>query len=255
MTRTHTKHVRAYINGVDVSGYTRSVGSLDWTFGAEPDAAFTDGCKNILIGQGDIQAGGYSAFLDNDAAGLFALTSAGSGTKTYTLAFGNNAAPVAGDPVFSWMFEQTAYNAEAGTGFVAVTVPFGGASYASTLTYKKPWGVLLHPSGTETAANTAVGIDDIGGASALGGIFVYHLHSSDGTVTLSVDDAATNLNASFSALSGATSGSITAAVSPKYGMIALGTTATVRRYLRFQVAFGTASTCSFTAAFIRNNLL
>lgn len=254
MTRTHNKHIRAYINGVDVSGYTRAVGSLDWTFGAEPDSAVTDECKNILIGHADIQAGGYSAFLDNDAAGLFALTSSGNGTKTYTVAIGANRVPAAGDPVFSWMFEQTSYAAEAGAGFVAVTVPFGGASYASTLTYKKPWGVLIHPRGTETAANIAVGIDDNGASSALGGIFVYHLHSSDGTVTLSVDDAATNVDGSFTALSGATSGSITAAVSPKYGMVALGVSATVRRYLRFQLAMDTATTCSFTSAFIRNNI-
>lgn len=254
MTRTHNKHTRAYINGVDVSGYTRSVGSLDWMFGAEPDSAVTDEVKNILIGQGDIQAGGYSAFLDNDTAGLFALANAGQGTRNYMVALGANAAPVAGNPVFAWTFEQTSYNAEGGAGFVAVTVPFGGASYASTLTYKKPWGVLIHANGAETAANTAVGIDDLGASSALGGIFVYHLHSSDGTVTLSVEDAATNLNASFAALSGATSGSIDASVAPRSGFVALGTTATVRRYLRWQIALGTASTCTFTAAFIRNNL-
>ena len=93
--RTHNKHIRAFMNGVDVSGYTRAVGSLDWSFGAEPDAAVTDEVKNILIGQGDIQAGGYSAFLDNDAAGLFTLASAGTQTINYMVAIGTNAAPVA----------------------------------------------------------------------------------------------------------------------------------------------------------------
>lgn len=242
------------MNGVDVSGYTRSVGSLDWSFSAEPDAAVTDEVKNILIGQGDIAAGGYSAFLDNDAAGLFTLASAGTQTINYMVAIGANTAPVAGDPVFAWKFEQTSYSAEAGAGFVAVTVPFGGASYASTLTYKKPWGVLLHASSAETAVNTAVGIDDLGASSALGGIFVYHLHSSNGTVTLTAQDAATNLNASFAAITGATSGSIDATTTPQSGMIALGTASTVRRYLRWQLAFGTATTCTFTCAFIRNNL-
>ena len=252
--RTHNKHIRAFMNGVDVSGYTRAVGSLDWSFGAEPDAAVTDEVKNILIGQGDIQAGGYSAFLDNDAAGLFTLASAGTQTINYMVAIGTNAAPVAGNPVFAWKFEQTSYSAEAGAGFVAVTVPLGGASYASTLTYKKPWGILLHANGAETGANTAVGIDDLGAASALGGIFVYHLLSSDGTVTLTAQDATANLDGSFAAITGATSGSIDASAAPKSGMIALGTGSAVRRYLRWQLAFGTASTATFTAAFIRNNL-
>ena len=255
MTRTHNKHLRAFMNGVDVSGYTRAVGSLDWSFGAEPDAAVTDEVKNILIGQGDIMAGGYSAFLDNDAAGLFTLASAGTQTINYMVAIGVNAAPVAGNPVFAWKFEQTAYNTEQGAGFVAVTVPFGGASYASTLTYKKPWGVLVHANSAETAVNTAVGIDDLGASSALGGIFVYHLLSSDGTVTLTAQDASTNTDVNFANITGATSGSINASLAPKSGMIALGTTATVKRYIRWQLAFGTASTATFACAFIRNNLL
>jgi hypothetical protein len=72
MTRTHNKHVRVYVNGVDRSGYSKQIGPLGWVFGAEPDTAMTDGAMNILIGQADIQAGTLNAFLDNDAAGLFA---------------------------------------------------------------------------------------------------------------------------------------------------------------------------------------
>ena len=252
MTRSHNKHVRVDVNGVDLSGYSRQIGPLGWVFGAEPDAAMTDGAKNILIGQADIQAGTLNAFLDNDAAGLFANKA--QGEKNLAVAIGANAAPAAGDPVFAWKFEDTGYMAEPGSGFVAATLPFGGASTTSTLTYERPWGVCLHPKGAETAANTAVGIDDVGAATTLGGIFVYHLFSSDGTCTLSVDDAATNTNPSFAALSGATSGSITAAVTPQSGMVALSVTATVRRYLRWQLALGTASTATFFAAFIRNNL-
>lgn len=73
MTRTHNKHVRVYVNGVDMSGYSRTVGPLGWMFGAEPDAAMTDAVKNIIVGQADIQAGTLNAFLDNDTAGLFAV--------------------------------------------------------------------------------------------------------------------------------------------------------------------------------------
>jgi len=254
MTRTHNKHLRAYVDGVDLSGYSRQVGALAWTFGAEPDASFTDESKNIVMGQCDIQAGTLNAFLDSDAAGLYTLGSSGNGTRNLMVAIGANAAPAQGDHVFAWKFEQTSYAVEQGSGFVSATVPFGGASYASTLTYKRPWGRLLHAKGAETEVNAATGIDDIGASSALGGIFVYHLFSSDGTVTLKVQDAATNADGSFADLSGATSGSIDATSAPLHGMIALGTTATVRRYLRWQLAFGTATGATFACAFIRNNL-
>lgn len=256
MTRTHQKHIRAYTNGVDVSGYGRSVGSLDWTFDAEPDAAFTDGVKNILIGKGNIAAGPYSAFLDNDAAGLFSLAGSGSadhGTVDYLIAIGANAAPANGDPIFAWTFEQTSYQVEPGAGFVAVSIPLGGASYASKRTYCKPWGRLIHAAGTETDVNTAAGIDDAA-QSTKGGLFVYHLLSSDGTVTLTAEEASTNTDVNFAAITGATSGSIDASVSPKYGFVALSPTATIKRYVRWQISFGTATGATFVAAFIRNTI-
>ena len=253
MTRTHNKHVRAYVDGTDLSGYSRSIGALAWTFDAEPDAAFTDEAKNIVMGKCDIQAGTLNAFLDNDTSGLFTLANSGYGTQNLMVAIGANASPAAGDPVFAWMFEQTAYSVEQGAGFVSVSVPFGGASYASTLTYKKPWGRLLHAKGAETAVNTATGIDD-SASSSYGGILVYHLFSSDGTVTLKVQDASTNSDGSFSDLSGATSGSINASVTPASGMVAISTTATVRRYLRWQISLGTATTATFALAFIRNTI-
>lgn len=252
MTRTHLKHYRIYINGIDLSGTSRTIGPLAWMFGAEEDAALTDASKNILIGQADIQAGALSAFLENDAAQLFANQA--QTTRNLMVAIGANAAPVAGNPVFCWKFEDIGYKAEQGSGFVTATLPFGGPSFTSTLTYQRPWGYLLHAKGAETAVNTAVGLDDNGASSALGGIFIYHLFTSNGTCTLSVDDAATNTNPSFAALSGATSGSINASVTPQHGMVALSTSATVRRYTRWQIAFGTATTATFALGFIRNNL-
>lgn len=250
MSRTHNKHVRVYVNGYDLSGYSRQIGPLAQVFDASADAAMSDGCKNVTIGQADIQAGTLNAFLDSDTAGLYALSSSGTGTKNLLVAIGQSAAPAAGDPVFAWKMEQTAYTAEGGGGFVAATLPFGGASYASTLTYSKPWGVLLHASGAETAVNTATGLDGTAQTTA-GGIFVYHLLSSNGTVTLKAQDASTNTNPSFSDLSGATSGEIDATTTPASGMIALSTGATVKRYTRWQLVFGTATTATFVAALIR----
>jgi hypothetical protein len=253
MTATHQKHLRAYINGVDVSGYSRAIGPLTWMAEVSPEATWTDGVKNVLIGQCDIQAGPLNAVLDNDAAGLFTLTSAGTGQRNLLLAVGVGAAPVLGNPMFAWQFEQTAYTMEPGAGFVAANIPFGGATF-NILNYHRPWGHLLHASAAETAVNTAIGADDIGASSALGGIFCYQLLTSNGTVTLKAQHAATNSNGSFSDLTGATSGSITAAVTPQSGMVALSTSLSISRYTRWQLVFGTATTATFVMGLIRNNL-
>lgn len=263
MARTHNKHLRVFVDGVDISGYSRSVGALNWVFDAEPDAAITDAVKNILIGKCDIQAGPISAFLDNDTAGLYVLAGkagAGTGTRNLMISIGANAAPAKGDNVFAWKMEQTDYSVEQGSGFVAVNIPFGGSSSQGTLVYKKPWGHLLLPKTdlTSAATNTATGIDDLGASSALGGIFVYHVLTSNGTLTLTAEDAATNVDGDFvtSTLDTvATSGLLTtAAVTPKHGMIALATDRAVLRYLRWQIVWGTATTATVTVAFIRNNL-
>jgi len=253
MTRTHLKHCRVYMDGYDLSGYERSMGAMSQVFDVSPDSALSDGIHNVVMGRAAIGMPAYNGFLDNDAAGAFALSNASNGTRSLVVAIGANAAPAAGNPVFAWKFEQTSYSMEQGGGFVAVTVPMM-TSYASTLTYQRPWGVLLHPSGAETAANTATGVDDIGASSALGGVFVYHLFTSNGTVTLKAQHAATNSDGSFGDLTGATSGSIDASVSPKSGTVALATTEAVSRYIRWQLAFGTATTATFAMAFIRNNL-
>ena len=264
MARTHNKHIRVFVDGVDISGYARSVGALNWAFDAEPDAAITDAVKNILIGKCDIQAGPISAFLDNDTAGLYVLAgkaAAGKGTRNLMVSIGTNAAPAKGDNVFAWKMEQTDYSVEQGSGFVAVNIPFGGSSSQGTLVYKKPWGHLLLPKTDLTSAggvNTGTGIDDIAGTSALGGIFVYHLTASNGNLTLKAEDAdGTNIDADFAASTldtVATSGLIDASVSPKHGMVALSSTLAIKRYIRYQVAWGTATTATFTVAFIRNNL-
>lgn len=252
MTRINQIYNRIYDNGYDVSGYANQIGDLDWSRAFTPQAAFSDDVMNGIAGKTTISAGNINAFLDNDTAGLTSITKTAAGTHDIMIAFGTNSVSILGDPFYMWRFENTSYKAGGSDGFLATTINVGNASYASILSCDKPWGYILHPKGTETAVNTAIGLDDFQAATAYGGIFVYHLLSSDGTVTLSVEDAATNTNPSFAALSGATSGSINASVTPKYGMIALGATATVRRYLRFQVAFGTGTTCSFISGFIRN---
>jgi hypothetical protein len=252
MTRINNVYTRVYMDGYDVSGYANDISELGWDFKSTPQTAFSDECYNTAPGKVTISAGVINSFLDNDAAGLTALTKAGIGTRNVLVAYGTNTVSILGSPCFAWQFEQSQYKTASGDGFLAATLNVGNASYASLLNYSVPWGVILHPAGAETAANTAIGTDDYGASSAAGGIFVYHLLSSNGTCTLTAQDAATNVDGSFAAITGATSGSIDASVAPKHGMIALGTTAAVRRYLRPQIAFGTANTATYISAFIRS---
>ena len=249
--RTVQKHARIYIDGYDMSGYTRSVPSLSTTFEEVIGSALSDEIKNGLPGQAMISPGTLNAFLDNTAtSGLHAILNAGTGTRTIMVAIGDRAAPAEGDPVFAGQFEQLSYVAS-GEDFINATVDMGGWSdVASTKLYDKAWGTLLHESNAETAANTAnSGLSSYSAASTTkGGFLVYQVLSGNGTATISVDDSADN--SIWLALSGATTGELDCS-SVKHGLVALATTATVRRYLRWQISLNTATTVSFVLAFIR----
>jgi hypothetical protein len=147
-------------------------------------------------------------------------------------------------------FEQLGYASEFAGG-VYVNAQFGNSSArASTTAYSSPWGVLLRPKTATTAVNAAVGIDDYGAATAFGGYMTYQVFAGDGTATIKVQDAAVNNDGGFADLSGCTSGSI-ACTGPLFGRIAIGRTAAVRRYLRWQIALGTANTVTFALGFHR----
>lgn len=246
--RTVSKHVRVYAGGYDVSGYSREIGPLLWEFEPAEVVTFADAVKGALPNHCIVNPGTLNGVMDATATvGLHVIASTVA-RRIITVAIGDRAAPAAGVPVYCGEFNQMAYQA-AGDGIVTVTAPFSFAVDGTTLVYPKPWGVLLHALGAETGASTATGFDnESGGATTFGGFFVYHVTAGDGTATLSVDDSADN--AAFSALGGATSGSIDFSTRTS-GLVALSRQATVRRYLRFQIALGTATTVTFVSSFVR----
>ena len=252
MTATNPKWNRAYINGLDVSGHVRDLGEFGIEFDAALDMALSQSVMNATLGRATVTAGPTSAMLSPGTAGPFELLVTGAQTLYYMRAWGIGAEPTIGDPMAAWVFEQPGIKHDPGGAFQTYTIPELKASYLQPAGYDVPFGLLTHGKVARTAANTAIGTIDNSAASALGGVFWWHLISSNGTCTLSLDDSATNANnAAFAALSGATSGSIDASVSPKYGYAALGATAAVRRYLRWQLALGTATTATFVTGFSR----
>lgn len=248
--RTVAKHTRVYIDGYDMSGYARAVGPLMQSYDEVDLTVFTDAIKGILPAHATLGIGTLNGVMDNTAtSGLHVVMNAPGTIRTVMIPVGMNATPAQGDPVYTGQFEQQGYYAEGDPAYVSI--PFGTTSEAaSTLLYDKPWGWLLHAKGAEIGANSATGIDDNAAATAKGGYMCYQVFSGDGTATIKVQDAAVNADGSFADLSGATTGSIDCS-SVKYGIVAIGRTATVRRYLRWQVALGTASTVTFALAFVR----
>lgn len=249
--RTLAEYQRIYMDGYNLSCYTLDTGEQGVAFEEYDAATKCDPVNGVLVGKPTVTLGPVNGVFDNTAtSGIHALASAGQGAAhNFSVVYGIRAAPVNYDPCFS--APMVANYKATGSGIVTATIVLS-ASQLAAMNYKKYFGHMLHVMGAETAANTANTNVNNGAASAAGGWLMYHIYSitGAGTVTVSVDDSANGT--SWSALSGATSGAIATASAPTSGIVQLGVTATVRQYLRWQVAFGgSASACTFALSFIR----
>lgn len=257
--RTLSKYVRMYANGKDLSGHSRSIGPLDWSFEVGIDNPLNASVIGNWLGQATISPGTLNALFDNTAdSGSYTVLEPTNGTiRTIMIPVGIQAAPAQGDPVFCGQFMQDDFNSTPGDTPAGITVKYSPtASTSTSLVYANPWGILLHPYGAETAANTAVGVDNYplsSDGSTDGGYMLYEYFSGDGvppyTGTIKVQHADTNENADFTDL--VSTGAINFST-PMGGVVALATTAAVKRYLRWQFTPDSLTTCAFTLAFVRN---
>jgi hypothetical protein len=252
--RTHNRWTRVYVDGRDLSGFSRKIGPL--LYDANPvdlTAPMSDAGKGFYPGLPNMNVGTLNALLETTATtGLHAIMNGAGVGRNVMVAIGSQAAPAVGDPTYCGVFTQSAYESTDDGGAVVMTIPFAGYDevLGASMTYNQPWGKLLHVLGDETGANSGNTPRIDGGAStSLGGILFYHITSITGTnVIISVDDSANGT--SWAACSGLTTASILQASAPTSGYICLSKTATIRQYTRFQIA-GTFSHCIFTAALVR----
>ena len=248
--RTVSRWTRFYADGYDLSSYAMSIGPLDYIFDEANLTTLGDAVKGYLPNKPSVKIGTLNGVFDNTATSGLHVVASGAGTyRNVMIPVGIRAEPAAGDPVFAGIFMQSGYQAS-GDGPVTVSIPFSDWYTSQLIAYSKPWGRLLYANAARTSAtgvNTGTGIDD-GAASTKGGYMAYQVFAGNGTATLSVDDSADNVN--FLALSGATTGSVNWSTVAG-GLVAIGTTADVRQYLRWQIAFGTATSVTFALAFCR----
>lgn len=248
--RTVLKYSRFYADGYDLSGYSRNFGPLSCTFEEGIDDPVTETVKGVLCGNAMIGIGNLNGLFDNTpTSGIHAVMKNSGVKRTVMIPIGIQAVPAIGDPVFGGQFLQKNYMSGPGNNLVSVTVPFENTHVnASNLMYAQPWGTLLAHLLARTAANSGTGVDGLA-QTTKGGWMMYQVMDGDGTATLKIQDASTNADGSFADL--ASSGSITcdAGVS---GVVPLSNTATVKRYLRWQLALGTATSVTFALAFFRN---
>lgn len=258
--RTVQRWMRAFMDGYPLASYATNAGPFAVTWEEYQTNPLDAAVKGVYLNRPQPSAGVLNTLFDETAtSGSHVLGSAGAGSA-HNLMFpiGIRAEPAIGDPVFCGRFLQLDYiTTPSNDGVVASTWRFGGLDYNTQMNYGRFWGNLLHAYAQETAVNNstaAANIVDNGAATNAGGWMMYQITSitgASGSCVVRVQDSADGTN--FADLAGATSGTIAYNAAPTSGIVQLSPTATVRRYLRWQITLTTVTAIRFALAFVRGN--
>jgi hypothetical protein len=249
--RTVLKHARFYVDGYDLSGLARTFGPLLWDYPTADLTTLTDEVKGGLSGQPNISVGTLRTVLTNTASGIHAAVEEAGTARTVMAPIGIRAAPAAGDPVFVGVFQQGAYKLVEEEGAAILNIPFSGWNINNLISYDKPWADLVHAHGAETAVNSGTADVDGAASSSKGGYGVLQVFAGNGTCTFSIEHSGTNTDGAFDSAGDLLAFDTTDATVPRAEIKSLGKTATVNRYLRWQISLGTATTVTFAIAFVR----
>ncbi len=252
--RTVSKYNRLYLGnsttGLDLSCNTMSVGEAGIDFDIDEQAAYCWEVKGGLPDWGNLTLGPVNMSLNAGTAELHDAMVALEGSQVSAcLAVGIREAPTYGSPAFLFQGSLKSYQSAPAGGMVMATATLSGDNAETNLMYSKPWGVVVHPLGTETAQNTATAgtIIDNGAATTNGGYLFYDYTVLDG----SLDGAVAILEESADAATWSTLILQPAISAPAAGIIQLAPGSTVKRYLRWQLGFDAGTTATFFLAFVR----
>ena len=246
-----SKYTRIYIDGYDMSGYTRSVGNLEWGFNANSVITLTDEVTGAYPGQCSIGIGDVNTVMDNTATtGPHAVFASDSdAVRDVMIPVGIRAVPAEGDPVFCAQVAQNSYNTNVADEVITVNIDLGTwDERGDSKAYPYPWGHLIHANGAETGVNTGTYDYAVDAATTKGGYMMYQVFpESTGTCTFKIQDST---GGAWSDL--VSSGVLTLTeTTGQSAIVPLGCTGTVNKNLRWQIDLGTAMTATFALAFVR----
>jgi hypothetical protein len=186
--KTHSRHFRAFLDEVNVSGDARNVGDFGFSVDEIDVTGWSDGVKYFQPGQPKISISNFQAVFNNTALlGTFTELKARE-EYLVTIMMGIKAAPVLGDKCFSAPLEQKSMLID-GDGPILMSADFVGPGQNHTLP-TNVWGVVLEPGSTSRVATLTGASVDNGASSANGAIGYIHITASDaGTWVLKIQDS------------------------------------------------------------------
>ena len=178
---------RLIVNGVDLSGDTRQVGSIGVTYDQQDISGYSDGWHNNSLGQLVFQLDGYQAVV-NDATGR--SYDELKDLEEYLISFckGIMAAPAVGDPAIIATVQQASFTID-GSDSALISAEF--AKSTTTPGYERAFGDVLANGTSRSDTWNGTGFETNAQAKTTNGAIAY-LHVVDvftGAYTFKVQDS------------------------------------------------------------------
>ena len=187
--KTHPRHFRLFLDEVNLSGFSRTVGSFGSSYAEDELTGWSSDVKWYNLGQPTHQLSGYQAVFDNTAA-LGSFTELKTREEyLVTLMIGVKAAPIVGSSCFCASLEQKNFIMDA-SGPILLNVDLIGPGQTESTLVEKVWGKVLEMGATSrTATLTGASVDN--GAESTGGAegFLHITVSDGGTWSLKIQDS------------------------------------------------------------------
>jgi hypothetical protein len=183
--KTNMRWARLLVDGVNLSGDTRQVGSIGTVYDQQDISGYADGVHNFTLGHPTLMLDGYQAVANDATGGSHDELSA---LEEYVTSFfiGIRAAPTVGDPAILGSFEQVSYTVD-GTDAALINAEFGKSN--TDHDHEKAFGVTLEAGTLRTAVFDGASVDN-GASTATGGLGHLHVTNVDPTgLVVSIQDS------------------------------------------------------------------
>jgi len=192
--KTNSRHMRLLLDGVNLSGDARQVGSVGITYDEDDVAGWSDGVRNFTLGHPRAFIEGFQSVFNNTAVTGSHIELSAVEQYIGGLFIGIRAAPAIGDPAFGSPLQQGSYVVQ-GDGPVTIDAALNGPGQGETLGLSsvfRVWGAAL-AVGTSIAVSTNHTSVDNGASSANGALaYMFVSATTAGNFAFKVQDSPDN---------------------------------------------------------------
>ncbi len=185
--KTNARWCRLLVDGADISGDSRQVGTIGVTHQTQDVTGYNDGAHNFTLGRQNFIFDGYQAVFSDAATTGSHIELNVLEEYVVTFVMGIRAAPALGDPAILQTLEQVSYTV---SGSDATLIDAEFEKGQTDISIVKPFGLVLENGTVRTGNLTGTTVPGNGSSTSNGGIGNLHVvETSTDALTIKIQDS------------------------------------------------------------------